>query len=211
MPNQPGNSFTKQIPNILTIARLPIIAVFFAIILHAPNHPDADRSSLLLLAFILFLLAGIMDILDGHAARIYHATSKFGRIADPLVDKILVCGSFICFAIIAQPPLANLGISPNTAVIVRWTAVAILIARELIVTILRHTAEARGVSFPAIAAGKIKMFLQSFAIGAVIIRWAYVTRPWGDRFIAVTFIIMLTVTVVSGLLSLNRPRTAQAP
>ncbi len=81
----------------------------------------------------------------------------------------------------------------------------ILILREVYVTILRHIAEARGINFAATASGKVKMFLQSFAIGTVMIKTAHVqTATWGYWFTAVVFALMLTVTVVSGLTATRR-------
>jgi len=91
-------------------------------------------------------------------------------------------------------------------VIIRWVVAGILIGREIFVTVLRQLAEARGISFAATASGKLKMFLQSFAIGTVVIKWAYVTRAWGDWFAVVTFLLMVASTIISGVRSLNRPR-----
>ena len=87
-----------------------------------------------------------------------------------------------------------------------WSVAAVLIARELYVTILRHVAEARGVNFAATASGKIKMFLQSFAIGTVVIKMAHVqTAAWGNWFTSVVFILMLSATVISGIRATRRP------
>ena len=160
----------------------------------------------LLTAFILFVVAGITDIVDGKIARMYDVTSKFGRMIDPLADKALICGAFICFAIVGEPKLANFNLSVLTLSFIHWLVALVLIARELLVTILRHLAEARGVNFAATVSGKIKMFIQSFGIGTVIIGWAYVSRTWGDWFTIITLVIMITVTVISGINSLKRPR-----
>jgi len=161
------------------------------------------------IAFVLFVIAGLTDIVDGIAARRLSVTSKFGRMVDPLVDKVLVCGSFICFAIIGEPKLFDLGPSSLTAI--QWSVAGILIAREAYVTVLRHIAEARGVSFAATISGKVKMFLQSFAIGTVIIKMAHVqTATWGYWFTTVTFVIMLAATVISGLRATQRSCWKQA-
>ena len=81
----------------------------------------------------------------------------------------------------------------------------ILTAREVYVTVLRHVAEARGVNFAATVSGKVKMFVQSFAIGTVIIKMAHVqTAAWGYWFTTVTFVIMVAVTVISGLRATQR-------
>jgi CDP-diacylglycerol--glycerol-3-phosphate 3-phosphatidyltransferase len=161
------------------------------------------------IAFILFVIAGLSDIVDGIVARRLKVTSKFGRIVDPLADKVLVCGTFICFAIIGEPKLFRLG--PAALAVIHWSVVGVLVLREVYVTVLRHIAEARGVNFAATASGKIKMFLQSFAIGTVVIRMAHVqTAAWGYWFTTVTFAAMLIVTVISGVRATQRSAWKQA-
>jgi len=197
----------KLIPNILTFGRLVLTIVFLVMILFAPPYyaeGEVPFPGFLDVAFILFVVAGLTDIVDGYAARRLNVTSKFGRMVDPLADKILVCGAFVCFAIIGQPKLFNL--NPAVLTAIHWLVAAVLIVREAYVTILRHIAEARGVNFAATVSGKIKMFLQSFAIGTVIIKMAHVqTATWGYWFTTVTYIIMLTVTIISGIRATQRP------
>lgn len=197
----------RLIPNILTFGRLVLTIVFLVMILLAPPYyadGEVPFPGFLDVAFILFVVAGLTDIVDGFAARRLHVTSKFGRMVDPLADKVLVCGAFICFAIINQPKLFDL--SPVVLTVIHWSVAGVLIAREAYVTILRHIAEARGINFAATKSGKIKMFLQSFAIGTVIIKMAHVqSATWGYWFTTVTFILMLTVTIISGIRATQRP------
>jgi len=191
----------RSIPNILTFGRLVLTIVFLVMILYSPHV--ANKAVFLDIAFVLFVVAGLTDMVDGIAARRFNVTSKFGRMVDPLADKVLVCGTFICFAIIGEPKLFGLG--PVTLAVIQWSVAGILIAREAYVTVLRHIAEARGVSFAATISGKVKMFLQSFAIGTVIIKTAHVpTATWGHWFTTVTFLIMLAITVISGLRATQR-------
>ena len=197
----------KLIPNILTLGRLVLTIVFLVMIFLAPPYyADGEVSfpGFLDIAFILFVIAGLTDIVDGFAARRLNVASKFGRMVDPLADKILVCGAFICFALIGQPKLFDLG--PGVLAAIHWLVAAILISREAYVTILRHIAESRGVNFAATASGKIKMFLQSFAIGTVVIKMAHVqTAAWGYWFTTVVFTLMLVVTIISGIRATQRP------
>ncbi len=197
----------KLIPNILTMGRLVLTIIFLVMILLAPRYyadGEIPFPGFLDVAFILFVIAGLTDIADGIAARRLNVTSKFGRMIDPLADKILVCGAFICFALIGQPKLFDL--SPGVLMAIHWFVAGILIAREVFVTVLRHIAESRGVNFAATASGKIKMFLQSFAIGTVIIKIAHVqTAAWGYWFTTVVFTLMLVVTVISGIRATQRP------
>ena len=196
----------KSLPNILTFLRLVLSVVFLVMILYSPQVENT--SSFLDIAFILFVVAGLTDVVDGHVARRFNATSKFGRMIDPLVDKVLVCGTFICFAIIGEPKLFSL--SPVQLAVIHWVVVAILLAREITVTVLRHLAEARGVNFAATASGKIKMLLQTFAIGTVVIKMAHVPdKAWGYWFTTITFVAMVVATVVSGVCATRRSTSPQ--
>ncbi len=202
----------KQLPNILTFSRLILTLVFLVMILYAPRYYSEGNVAFpgfLDYAFIIFLISGVTDILDGMAARKLHVESKFGRMLDPLVDKVLVCGAFLCFAIIGQPKLFNL--DNTTMSIIQWLVLAILVAREAYVTILRHIAEAKGINFAATKSGKFKMFAQSFAIGTVIVKIAHVqTAAWGNWVTLLVFLIMIVSTVYSGLKATQRKSWQQA-
>ena len=131
----------KFIPNILTFGRLVLTVVFLVMILYSPRV--ANKPTFLDIAFIFFVVAGLTDIIDGPVARKLNVTSKFGRMMDPLADKVLVCGAFACFAIIGEPKLFNF--SANTLSIIHWSVAGILISREVYVTVIRHIAESRGI------------------------------------------------------------------
>ena len=181
--------------------------VVLVMILYAPYVEN--QSSFLDIAFVLFVISGLTDIADGIAARRLNVASKFGRMLDPLVDKILVCGAFICFAIIDEPKLFSL--SGPLLALIHWLVAGILIAREAYVTILRHIAEAKGINFAATISGKLKMFTQTFAIGTVLIKMAHVpTATWGYWFTTITFIVMIVTTVFSGLRATRRKSWQQA-
>lgn len=193
----------KLIPNILTFGRVVLTIAFLIMILYTPP-PDAQNRALFLdIAFTIFIIAGITDLIDGTIARKLNVTTKFGRMMDPLADKVLVCGAFVCFAIIGEPKLFEL---PAVQLkILLWSVAAILILREIYVTVLRHIAEARGINFAATFWGKVKMFLQSFAIGTVLIKAGHVqTATWGYWFTTVVFVLMLIVTIVSGIRAAQR-------
>ena len=205
MSSQNDNGIVRFVPNALTLARLVMTVIFLVMIILAGRMAEPKPANFLLIAFIIFVVAGLTDIVDGKVARMYNVTSKFGRIVDPLADKVLVCGAFLCFAVVGQPLLLNFDPSSGLMTIFQWSVAIIIIARELFVTILRHIAEARGVNFAATVSGKIKMFLQSFGIGTVIIKWAYVSRPWGDWVTIIAFTLMVVVTIISGIRALKRP------
>src|SRR4030042_1374200 len=126
---------------------------------------------------MIFVVAGLTDIFGGPVARKLNVASKFGRMVDPLADKILICGSFVIFALIGQPKL--FGFTKVQNAVIQWGFAAVIIAREAFVTVLRHYSEAKGIKFPATFSGKIKMFIQAFAVGTVIVKMAHVqTALW---------------------------------
>lgn len=191
----------KFIPNILTFTRFALTFVFLGMILYSPSA--TNKPFFLDIAFVLFVIAELTDIVDGKIARKFKVGSKLGRMTDPLADKILVCGAFVCFAIIGEPRLFDFGRGALAAI--HWTVAGILIIREAYVTIIRHITEARGLVFPAVATGKVKGVLQAFAIGTVIIKMAHVqTATWGYWFTIVTFVLMLAFTVISGFAATRR-------
>jgi CDP-diacylglycerol--glycerol-3-phosphate 3-phosphatidyltransferase len=192
-------SIIKHIPNALTIGRLILTTVLLGMILWTPKLELEKPSMYLLLVFIFFVVTALTDIADGAIARRYNVTSKFGRIADPLADKFLVLGAFICLAAVGKPTFGTIALSNLTCHIIRWGVVVIIIAREIFVTVQRHIAEARGIEFGATWSGKLKMFLQSFGIGTVLVKWGFISRPWGDWFTLVTFALLAIVTIYSGI------------
>jgi len=193
----------NQVPNVLTCGRFVLTVIFLLMVLWSPRTPQDSRWLFLDIAFVLFVIAGLTDFVDGAIARRLGVTSKFGRMVDPLADKVLVCGAFICFALIDQPTLFNL--SRTTLAFIQWGFAAVIILREVYVTVLRHIAEARGVNFAATMSGKVKMCIQSFAIGTVMVKMAHVhDAPWGWYFTIVTYIVTALVTVISGLRATRR-------
>ena len=202
MTNNKG--IIKHIPNALTVGRLILTVMLLGMIVYAPQL-GAQPTKFLLWAFTLFVITGLTDILDGHLARRFEVTSKFGRTVDPLADKILVCGSFICFAIAGYPKFYSFNFSDTTLHIIHWSTAIILLTREILVQTIRQIAESRGVNFAAVTSGKIKMFLQSFGIGTVLVGWACVRGVWGDWFTIIVYTLMVAATIYSGIDSLRRP------
>src|SRR5262245_34137786 len=103
-----------NLPNALTASRLVLAFVLFWLIAVKSWYP----------ALGVFIVAAITDWLDGYLARKQGLTSAFGRNFDPLVDKVLVCGTFIFLL-----PVRDAGIEP-------WMA-TLIVARELVITGLR--------------------------------------------------------------------------
>jgi len=112
-------------------------------------------------ATVGFVIAATTDWVDGWYARRYGQVSRLGRIFDPLVDKVLICGAVIMLADPSGP-------------ILPWMAVLIVV-RELVVTAIRAEMERAGTDFSAAWSGKIKMVLQCAAVALVL-----AARAWPE-------------------------------
>lgn len=123
-----------NLANRLTVARLFFTFIFVAAL--SADWPYAKTTGL-----FLFLLAGITDYADGKIARHFSMVTDFGKLMDPLVDKIMIASAFIC--------LVPLGAMPAWAVIV-------VISREFLITGLRLLALSKGHVLPAESMGKHK-------------------------------------------------------
>jgi CDP-diacylglycerol--glycerol-3-phosphate 3-phosphatidyltransferase len=134
------------VPNLLSLSRLPLAVVLFALIARAEWAGG----------LAVFLVAAATDWLDGWWARRYGPLTLVGRNLDPLTDKVLVCGAFV-FLI----PVPGAGIDP-------WM-VTVVVGRELAVTGLRGVVEASGKRFGADWFGKLKMGLQSAVLVGVLL------------------------------------------
>lgn len=129
-----------NIPTQLTVMRLVLSIVLFVLI----------AWKLYLASVVVFLVAASTDWLDGYLARKWGLVTVLGRILDPFVDKIIICGTFIFLAAVPDSGLAA------------WMAV-VVVGRELLVTALRGYLEQQGTDFSASMSGKLKMVLQCLA------------------------------------------------
>lgn len=151
-----------NLPNQITLGRL-VLAVIFVALLSQYSH-QSPTPGLLDAAATVFIVAAVTDILDGYLARKRNEVTALGRVLDPLVDKVLVCGAFILFA--GQPFVDADG--HNVTHVAAWMVV-VIVSRELLVTGLRGFSESIGESFPASVYGKIKMWMQSIAAPAILL------------------------------------------
>lgn len=137
-----------SLPNQLTVARFGM-AVGLFVLLAVTDVAVGPSAWPPLTAGLLFILAGVTDFLDGYLARKWSMTSVFGRIADPVADKVIVAGSLIF--------LASYSWARDFMPV--WVVVVIL-SREFLVSSLRAFFESRGVAFGADWDGKLKMISQ---------------------------------------------------
>jgi phosphatidylglycerophosphate synthase len=205
---------TWNIPNQLTVARLVLSAVFFVLLgLYEPGTTGGEQ--LLNVAFVLYIIAGITDILDGYLARKWNQTSAFGRIVDPFCDKVLVVGAFVMLTgsnfAAGRIRLGEFEVGlphwmgGDMASAVQAWMVVVILAREFIVSALRGYSESQGVKFPATYVGKIKMFVQSFAICTVLYQQANLPRTtWAVIFKLISVWAAVLVTAASGVAYVGR-------
>lgn len=177
--------------NRITIFRFGLILVYFVLLHLALDH---DRASLLLdISLILLVIAAFLDVLDGVVARRRGETSEFGRVVDPLVDKILICGSFIFFV----------GLDALDGIAEPWVATVFLI-REFGVQAVRVDLEAQGIPFGASMWGKWKTLAQTLAAGGCLLYASHAQDvPWSQAFrVLILALVGLAVvsTVASGIL-----------
>lgn len=153
----------SSLPNIITVGRIVVTpAVFFLIL------PDAFTPRLL--AFLLFLAAALSDLWDGYLARKHGWISDFGKLVDPLADKLLLATTFIPIYIVSHRPgpIASL---PYWGLLPLWVLLVVL-GREVLITVLRTIAAHKGLVLAAGQAGKIKAFTQNIFIGSTILWYA---------------------------------------
>lgn len=144
-----------NLPNRITLSRL-LLALALFVLLGLVQAGHAPRGWIGWTCFGLFVVAAATDWIDGWLARKLGMVSAFGRVMDPFVDKVVTGGSLVFLAALFP------------ASIPAWIVVTIL-AREFFVHAIRGVFEARGVSFAAEMPGKIKMVMQCFAIGAMLL------------------------------------------
>ncbi len=158
-----------SLPNLLTVSRLVLAAAFF-LSLELARRPIHDEWWLSAAAG-LFVLGALTDALDGWLARRWNAVSVFGRIMDPVADKILIIGAFIYLAgpaFLTTVQTRSGIIRPVQATAVDAWMVVVILLRELIVTSIRAMLESRGIDFSASFSGKAKMIAQSVAVPTVL-------------------------------------------
>ena len=186
--------------NRLTLSRLLLTIIFVAALSSSWQYGRT-------LALIVFLIAGISDFIDGEIARRYGIVTDFGKLMDPLVDKIMVAAAFISLVPLKAVPA--------------WAATAV-VARDFLITGLRMMAGAKGTVLPAERLGKQKTSWQVVTVIFFLalmslheLRYAsegsiWWLRAWNQ---AGPLLVWVTValTIYSGLLYAWRHRDLIAP
>ena len=164
--------FPLNVPNVLTVLRILLVPVLVVALTTETKNGDT-------LAAIVFALAAITDGLDGYIARSRKSITTFGKVMDPIADKMLITAALV--ALVSLDRLAA------------WVAM-VIIAREFAVSSLRVAAAAEGAIIPASILGKIKTVIQIAAVMALIAA----NDPhatWVDVLVG----LMVAATVASGV------------
>ncbi|MEA2442674.1 MAG: CDP-diacylglycerol---glycerol-3-phosphate 3-phosphatidyltransferase [Thermoleophilaceae bacterium] len=163
--------FELNLPNVLTVFRILLVPVLVAALLSEAGSGD-------LLAAVVFVIASLTDALDGWIARRNKSESTFGKLMDPLADKLLVVAALV--SLVALDRLSAV-------------VAMVIIAREFAVSGLRVAAAQQGVVIPASPLGKLKTMVQVAAIFAVI-----ATGDHGAWWAQVLLYVSVAITVISG-------------
>lgn len=164
-----------NIANLLTGFRLVLVPVFLLVLFAGDGHETASRIT----AFVIFATAVITDHFDGYLARTFDLVTEFGKLADPIADKMLIGAALIGLSMLGDLP---------------WWLTSVILFRELGVTVLRFAVIRHGV-IPASRGGKLKTLVQAVAIGLFVLplSGSWHTVAW------VTMWLALALTIITGL------------
>jgi|SRR5690606_19349363 len=157
----------STLPNVITVGRV-VLAPIVMFLVFVPTFRAR------LIAFVLFVIAALSDLWDGYLARKHGWISDFGKLMDPLADKLLLIATFVPFYIISHRP-GPVGSLPYWGMLPLWVIVVIF-GREVLITIMRAIAARRGAVVAAGRAGKHKAFFQNIFSGSVILWYALQTK-----------------------------------
>ncbi|HET9985519.1 MAG TPA: CDP-diacylglycerol--glycerol-3-phosphate 3-phosphatidyltransferase [Longimicrobiales bacterium] len=192
----------STLPNAITVGRIVLAPAILLLLL------DEDASARLL-AFVLFLIAAFSDLWDGYLARKHGWISDFGKLVDPIADKLLLVVTFVPFYVLSHR--ANAQPLPLWRTLPLWV-VLVVFGRELLITVIRALAARRGIVIPAGKAGKYKALAQNIFIGTTIFWYALESAArengWAGRgweawksfhgaVLAVTLLAAVALTVYS--------------
>jgi CDP-diacylglycerol--glycerol-3-phosphate 3-phosphatidyltransferase len=164
-----------NVPNALTLSRLVLAVGVFALISYG----------FFLAALIVFTVAALTDALDGYFARLLNQGTAIGRQLDPLIDKVIVAGTYVYLLTVEHT-----GVYP-------WMVTTIIV-RELLIQGLRSLLEGQGQPFGARAAGKLKTLFQCLSIIAILLALSFPPPDswlWGRDLLTWTAVAL---TVYSG-------------
>lgn len=174
-----GPASTANVANIITVVRILMAPLFFVLLLADAGHDGSVRIA----AAVIFVVAIITDSADGIIARRQNLVTDFGKLVDPIADKVLIGGALIALSILGELP---------------WYVTVLILVREIGITVFRFMVLSDRV-IPASRGGKIKTILQAVAITLALFPFWNVFGPWVDIVNTVLMAAALVATVWSGL------------
>ena len=149
-----------NLPNKITLSRIfliPVFVVVFFLTVIPYNY---------FIACIIFIVASCTDFIDGHIARKYNLVTTLGKFLDPIADKVLVSSALICMLV--KPEVLLVMWAGEWVMIAAGVCVAVILARELIVSGFRMVAASTGLVLAADKIGKVKTTFQDIAIAMLL-------------------------------------------
>jgi len=163
--------FPLNLPNLLTMLRILLVPVLVVALTEEIHNGST-------IAAIVFVVAGLSDGLDGYIARSRQSITNFGKVMDPIADKLLITAALLSLVSLDR--------------VDAWVAM-VIVAREFAVSGLRVAAGQQGVVIPASGLGKVKTMVQSAAVLALI-----AAPDAGVLWVQGLVYLMVLATVVSG-------------
>uniref|UniRef100_A0A942SYW7 CDP-diacylglycerol--glycerol-3-phosphate 3-phosphatidyltransferase n=1 Tax=Neobacillus citreus TaxID=2833578 RepID=A0A942SYW7_9BACI len=173
-----GPASTANVANIITVVRILMAPLFFVLLLADGGQDSAVR----VWAAVVFVVAIVTDSADGIIARRQNLVTDFGKLVDPIADKVLIGGALIALSILGELP---------------WYVTVLILVREVGITVFRFAVLSDRV-IPASRGGKIKTVLQAVALTLALFPWWNVVGDWAHWVNGVLMTAAFLATVLSG-------------
>ncbi|WP_420370364.1 CDP-diacylglycerol--glycerol-3-phosphate 3-phosphatidyltransferase [Curtobacterium sp. L1-20] len=175
----PGPASTANVANIITVVRILMAPLFFVLLLTDAGNDGAMR----IWAAVVFVVAIVTDSADGIIARRQNLVTDFGKLVDPIADKVLIGGALVALSILAELP---------------WYVTVLIMVREIGITVFRFAVLSDRV-IPASRGGKIKTVLQAVALTAALFPWWNLVGEWAHWVNGILMTAAFLATVLSGI------------
>ncbi|KQO63087.1 CDP-diacylglycerol--glycerol-3-phosphate 3-phosphatidyltransferase [Curtobacterium sp. Leaf261] len=174
-----GPASTANIANIITVIRILMAPAFVALLLVDDGRDGVER----IYAAVLFVVAIVTDSADGIIARRQNLVTDFGKLVDPIADKVLIGGALVSLSILGELP---------------WFVTVLIMVREIGITVFRFLVLSDRV-IPASRGGKVKTVLQAVAITVALIPFWTLFGDWVHWVNTILMSAAFIATVWSGL------------
>lgn len=172
-----------NIANVLTVLRIVLVPFFIWTMLADSPGLEAENGAARWVAVALFAVAIYTDKLDGDLARSRGLITDFGKIADPIADKLLIGSALVMLALLDE---------------LWWWVVVVILVRELGITVLRFVVIQYGV-MPASRGGKLKTVVQTLAIFLYLLPLSSLLGDWTLWVAGAVMFAALAITIVTGI------------